>query len=335
MLILSWVALSAQIVRDFRPYRSVVTHLIADQTITARKYQISFATAGNMTPEGLAQQAMISASESALIDGATTISGLSSSELFSALGPVLGPIGAISMAYNFAAFYGSISNTQSRSFQFYLPVRGLYVISCRLKGDWDRPNNKVKMIGPNGIVIDYQEERSSDTSHIFGLILEPGSYALNVSLGSGSSSVFHTAGYLESVLLDDYTFNTWTAPVVVTGYRHALPAAVGDQASLQVTFSGYPATVPGLLDGRVSYANLRPAPQAILGSLDGTALGTVRAVNKPIEVIEPVIVTTGIPTFNGTTAIFMIQRVADLDWVEYPDDWYDQDGDGIPDPPAP
>lgn len=311
------------IIRDVRNYRSVVTHLIADQTITASQYKIETTEVAEPSPDWLAEQAMISASRSALLDGTITVSGLSSTEIFQALGPVMVGIGAIGMVYNFASGYSVVANISSRTYQFYLPVKGRYRIKCTLVGGIDSPNNKVKMVGPNGIVIDYQEQKwLNDGDHDFLLDIPQGSYFLTMSLGSGTSSVFHSAGTLKDVSLDDPSYCTWTAPVVVAGARGNLPANVGDISTYRVVFPGYLSNVPGLISGVVTYTNIRAAPQAILGSLDGSPLGTIRAINKPIHVIQPEIITLGQPIFDGITGLFRVQRTADYEYDIYPENYW-------------
>ena len=324
-----------EIVRDLRPYRSVVTHLVADQTITARLYTIQFHQTSELSPDGLSQEAVRSASRDALQTGLQAGPGLGlvPQSLSTALGAVASGTLAIGMAYNFAAFYAEVANTQSRSYQFYLPVSGMYRISCSLVGGIDYPRNRVRMIGSNGSVIDYQDQLAFDSTIHFYQFISHGSYTITLSLGSGSSSVFHNAGTLSSVLLDDPNWPTWTTPVLVAQARGDLPAYIGSTVTYQVSHQGFPTSLSGLSIGSFSFSNLRPATAAVLGSLDGSTVGAVRAVNKPIHVYQPSISTIGLPTFSNGTATFTVTRTSDEDWIEYPDDWWDQDGDGIPDPP--
>lgn len=242
----------------------------------------------------------------------------------------------VSVFFNFAGAVLASPNTQLRIYDFIVPVNSTYVFQCALKGDLDNPRNRVRVISSTGAVyLDYQESFTSDVLRALSAQLPPGFYSVEVSLGSGSSSYFHTAGNLNWIHLWNANPLQFTLPLVCTVNQASILSifpSPGAVANMQVDFQGFPSSNPNIINGSVYYNNLRPYPGITVAP--DYPNSSLRAINKPIHVIQPQFHLLSPPSFNGVRSIVSIQRDADWEYDLYPDDWYDQDGDGIPDPPG-
>lgn len=312
---------NAQLVRNYTGYRAVVPMIIADANYPARRFNVPvkelYSVSGDHFDEvfGNIQQS---------IGGTSTYYGLGleASAYATSLASIFSVISPWSVALWMAEIYAAEQNTQRRIYEFYVPVESDYNVTCYLKGDWDYPRNRVGIFDKNGNqVFNYDHQRSSDGLATFRVHMTAGIYSSVVALGSGSSILLHTAGNLQSVVMDSPNYIQWTTPFVVSEKRCKLIDYLPNVGSINyfdVNFGGYPSNNPNLIDGTVAYSNLRVSNSAPIGSLDGTPLGTPRAINKAITFILPMVSTVEPPTFNGVTAIFKVQRDADDIWTDDP-----------------
>ncbi len=160
------------------------------------------------------------------------------------------------------------NNIQWRGYFFHVPVGANYVITCQLKGGWDKPNNKVILSGAGTTPIDYHEQLVSDRSKTWQLHLEPGPYYLSVGLGGGSSIVFHTAGTLGSVILTESNPVTFQVPMVLASSTVDVTSLMpnpGDTATVAVRLPTQDQVnalqFPDLLDGsKPTLSPIMPLP---------------------------------------------------------------------------
>lgn len=208
------------------------------------------------------------------------------------------------------------NNIGNRTYLFFAPTRGTYRIQCDLKGDWDEPRNRVGIFSKTGQVFSYDRQLVSDRTETFNLELESGPHWIVVGLGGGSSVLFHTAGRLSYVGLDDVTLRQWSVPVTTNFSKFnalsTLPA-VGSTAILNVMFTE-PNPNPDILDGSpVAYTNffcqpvcfVTPSPAPLATWKDPGFEGCYRWV-VAIEGSEyqP-------SKFNNFVGTFYVQRTAD------------------------
>lgn len=150
------------------------------------------------------------------------------------------------------------NNIGNRSYLFYAPVHGWYNIQCDLKGGWDLPRNRVGVYSSTSQVISYDHELSADQTVTFTQELDAGPYWVVVGLGGGSSVVFHTAGRMTYVGLNDTIVRSWSIPVVTNFNKYnalsTLPA-IGNRAALSVAYT-QPRPNTDILDGNpVTFTN--------------------------------------------------------------------------------
>lgn len=309
---------SAQLVRDFRPYRAVGVGLVADAAYSVKKLNVPITGLYSVSGDRM-EEATNSYFQTAGTTGLVYLAGLEQTLIGTLLS--ISPVTALT---TMAQIIAAESNTQFRYYMFYVPVRSNYSIQAFLKGDWDRPRNRFVIVGPTGVLaLNYEEQLGSNQHRIFSLTLDPGIYTAMVGLGGGSSILLHTAGDLEGVMLDSPTTISWSMPVVVQQSLYNLLNYLpnpGDIANLTITFSGYPSgNSPNIIDGSpIVYSGIRAASAAVITGLNGESLGTPRAINKPITFIEPQVSLLSSPIFNGSTATFTVLRLDDLIWIDDP-----------------
>lgn len=318
ILFLIGTVCSAQLVRDFRPYRAVGVGLVADAAYSVKKLNVPVTGLYSVSGDHM-EEAMNSYFQTSGTTGLVYLAGLEKTLIGTFLS--ISPVTALT---TMAQIIAAESNTQFRYYMFYVPVRSSYSIQAFLKGDWDRPCNRVVISGPTGaLALDYNEQLGSNQHKIFSLTLDPGIYSAMVGLGGGSSILLHTAGDLEGVMLDSPTTISWSMPVVVQQNLYNLLNYLpnpGDSANLSITFVGYPSgNSPNIIDGSpIIYSGIRAANVAVITGLNGESLGTPSAINKAITFIEPQIGLLAPPTFNGSTAVFSVVRLDDLIWTDDP-----------------
>ncbi|MBI1752483.1 MAG: hypothetical protein HY014_06490 [Acidobacteria bacterium] len=321
LILLCSVPMFGQIVRDGSD-GTVEVSLVADANFSVSEMEIGFAHRGDI--DGSQANAFYYASLSSAKDLAVFALGKSSPIFL-----------AGSLVFNFSSAILSTPNTQTRLYDFIVPTTTNYKFWCSFKGDIDNPRNRFKLVSSTGTYyIDFQDSYSSNTDKIFQVTLPAGCYSAEVSVGSGSSVFFHTAGTLNSVRLSSTSPVQFTLPFICAVNSSYIPSVFPSQVSnayLNVDFNGYPASNPNIISGNLTYSNLRPYGSIIVSP--DYPHSHLRAVNKPIHVIQPQFHLLSAPGFNGTRATFLVQRDSNWEYDLYPDDWYDQDGDGIPDPP--
>ena len=309
---------SAQLIRDFRPYRAVGAGLVADAAYSVKKMNVPITNLYSVSGDHM-EDAMNSYFQTSGTTGLVYMAGLEKTLIGTFLN--ISPVTALTAM---AQIIAADSNTQFRYYMFYVPVRSNYSVQAFLKGDWDRPRNRVVITAPTGAtVLNYEEQLGSNQHRVFSLTLEPGIYTAMVGLGGGSSILFHTAGDLEGVMLDSPTTISWSMAVVVQQNIYNLLDYLpnpGSTANLPITFYGYPSgNSSNIIDGSpITYSGVRAANAAVITGLNGEAIGTPRAVNKPITFIEPQIGLLSQPIFDGVTAIFPVIRYEDLVWTDDP-----------------
>lgn len=168
-----------------------------------------------------------------------------------------------------AAFGGLVNILQSanvgyRNYAFIVPVAGNYHIEVQLTGDIDKPRNRVFIAGPTGTSQIDDDNPSSNRTKVYNLKLAPGAYDLTTALGSGESAVFHNAGSLTSVALDNGTPVAWDAPIVIATRSVPVLTYLPAQGSIWHGSVGYTvptsADFPNVLVGNVTVDQVRPLP---------------------------------------------------------------------------
>lgn len=142
-------------------------------------------------------------------------------------------------------------NVESRFYHFHVPVTGHYIISTNLKGGWDNPNNKVKLVDGNGnLIFDWHDSYSSDRAISFQQDLVSGDYTIMVGLGSGSTAS-HTAGTLTGIQLSDPIEREFDLPIRTAWLRVPLAqasAGINQTSIVDIPYTpptGSPAIPPG------------------------------------------------------------------------------------------
>lgn len=209
------------------------------------------------------------------------------------------------------------NNIGNRSYLFYAPTHGLYNIQCDLKGGWDLPRNRVGVYSSTSQVISYDHELSADQTVTFTQELDAGPYWVVVGLGGGSSVVFHTAGRMTYVGLNDTVLRSWSIPVVTNFNTYnalsTLPA-IGSRATLSVSYT-QPGPNTDILDGNpVTFTNqsclpvyfVTPPPAPLATWKDPSFEGCRRWVVS-INGIE-----YSTSNYSNGTGTFYIERTGDV-----------------------
>lgn len=223
------------------------------------------------------------------------------------------------------AYQGFVTseNVYVRNYVFVVPVEGNYTINYKLRGDSPfKPSNTISLLGPNGTIMNETVVLGSDSDRAYNLHLLPGIYHTSVGLGSGSVN-FYSAGSLNDVQLHDSTSRSWdTKDVSITiaggGLTGLLPAP---GASVTKSLPFQPKPNANLLDGSISYSNIRPGEVLISPPDDGFTQPDYNRFVTPYPAINmryyqmwtrvAIGHEVGVSTYNGQYFNFTIGRDAD------------------------
>jgi len=284
--------LSAQIhdVTDTRSSYSASLVMAGDASYSVKKMSLNFIPASQLSG-GVSTQYATQQISSAIISqsasGAATSIAPDLVAMFQSTG-----IPYIAVAYtivDIALTITSADNTQSRNYFVYAPVAGTYSFDVWVPGDFDQPCSMIKIFsfdenGTETLRSNYDQVAVSDRIIHRQVTLPKGLCHINVSVGSGTLK-FHTAGYLQSAMLDSTSTVQWNqpnVPVTITqvGLLNYLPV-VGNSTTFYSQTS-IPPTPPSILDGAVVYSNIHPIPAVF--PADATNSGTsIQIYGEPTD----------------------------------------------------
>jgi hypothetical protein len=297
---------------DGIPLSNVEASLVADQTISARQFNIPITEVG-FTGGDHASQAFSSLSRSMVGTGAYYGLALNGSAYAALWNYVLFVMGPTTIAF-FAADMGASLNTATRYYEFYAPVDGYYLLHCYLKGDIDYPNNHVVLRKYSGEQYIFDSvELSGSQSREYYRYLEHGGYMMSVGLGGGSSIIFHTAGSLDWIHLNDSQTRSWTVPILIARTSIPVPQLltnIGSTANISVDFNGYPpSSNENCIDADpFVFSNLRPGENAIMRAGGGCTF--TRYTTIGCEITRPTLSNAYLLSWDGTTATYNVTRGA-------------------------
>jgi len=295
---------------DGVPLSTIEATLVADQTISARQFAIQAPEVAFSSGDH-SDQLMFSFARS--MAGSSIYYGLALNAtayavLFSYLLGVFGPTSILFAA----ADMGAAINTQTRYYEFFIPVNGNYSFVCFLKGDIDFPRNRVILKNYSGqSFIEESHQLGGNETREYTRFLPRGGYIMSVGLGSGSSVILHTAGSLSSVRLNESATRSWTFPVIVAKNSISVPDLlpnIGSTAEIAVDFTGFP---PNSNENCIDadpfvFSNLRPGENAILRA--GGACTMTRYTTIGCQITRPTLSNATFVSWNGNTAIFRVTR---------------------------
>lgn len=210
----------------------------------------------------------------------------------------------------------------TRSWMFFAPVDGPYLVTVNYKGDVDKPNNKLLVLDSAGGQFNNSEQCGSNVQRSFLIQLHQGPVLVYLGLGEGSA-LLHQAGSLSTVQLQSGVELEWKNPAAKTinsiqiGVPGAMPI-VGNAYDLRVPYLA-PSTVnPYILDGVMWFDNVRPQPYAIfdygecMGHYCEWGARASQDINYFAYFVMPTAMETAAPTYNPSdmSATFHLQRTA-------------------------
>jgi hypothetical protein len=209
-------------------------------------------------------------------------------------------------------------NAFKRMYTFTVPTRANYAITVNFKGSLIKPRNTFHLTNESGIVFSAEDNPSNDETLTYNLTLEPGVYNAVVGLGSGASVTFHSAGSLSSVQLSEPQGISFTMPLTVAVKSFVIQDSIasnGGQAIFQVSLNDVPTTPihPAILAGNpnVALSNFHADSHIyfppVVSTVDGGASTPYWVYSTMFMKSEPTL-----PTFNGFTATYSVQRGADF-----------------------
>jgi hypothetical protein len=177
-------------------------------------------------------------------------------------------VGWIVTAAEVVAQLNSMENVQYRNYYIVAPTAGWYTFNVWVPGDWTDPDSMIKIFsfdssGNQTQVYNFDAQLGHDqviTAPVY--LPRAGLCRCQVSVGSGTL-LTHTAGHLQSALLDNPTPLQWTVPslpITIQAFTmlNYLPS-VGSTVNLSVPIS-LPPTPSNILNGTVTYSNIQPLP---------------------------------------------------------------------------
>lgn len=177
-------------------------------------------------------------------------------------------LGWIATAAEVVAQLNSMENVQYRNYYIIAPTAGWYTFYVWVPGDWTDPDSMIKIYsidssGNQSQVYNFDAQLGHDqviTAPVY--VPRAGLCRCEVSVGSGTL-LTHSAGHLQSALLDNPTPLQWTVPCLPVTMQaftmlNYLPS-VGSTVSLSVPIS-LPPTPSNILNGTVTYSNIQPLP---------------------------------------------------------------------------
>jgi len=324
---------------DARPEKTATLAILGDATVTARKMQMDVELLWEAGGYGVSQNALTSQTMLSVLYSiygraalASAASYVSNSLIANYMAGGPSPWTLVATIAQVIYYQQVVENhTQMRTYAFVTPVEGDYTLQVWVPGDWDKPCSMIKVFStiPSGTsaattqVFNYDQTNVSDRVETIRLHLPSGVTSVEVSVGSGTL-LTHSAGHMNGAMLDNATPLTWTVPGIPLTTRQinlldSLPT-VGSTNSASIVYSPnlYPSN---LLDGVVSYSNLKPA--LFIQPLPPVNTGnTIDIYGQPTDEQLAQMGTwittnldaaeSGTPVFDGYTATLSFTRQADF-----------------------
>ena len=124
-------------------------------------------------------------------------------------------------------------NVGHREYLFVCPVAGRYEITVTMTGSLVKPRNRVHLAGPAGSYQIDEDNPRYDYSKTYNLDLPQGAHVLTMSMGSGASATFDSAGTMDAIRLNHPTYLDWkdVVPIKTQSQRTVYDMASPGSAS--------------------------------------------------------------------------------------------------------